>query len=83
MQVISELGEQNQDAVVLPEQLLFEDVARLWAHFENWDSQQLAGFAIEPPSSRWYHRLADRNHPNGDKNGAFTTALQLSLPLRW
>lgn len=27
------------------------------------------GFALEPPSSRWYSRLADRNHPNGDKNG--------------
>ena len=33
------------------------------------DSFRYVGFALEPPSSRWYARLADRNHPNGDKNG--------------
>ena len=73
--------------------MLFEDIARLWAHFDNFDASQVvaardtrpyarrglhradtaapqyAAFALEPPSSRWYHRLADRSHPNGDKNG--------------
>ena len=62
----------NIDAVIVldgGDQLIFDDIARLWAHFRNFDSKQYVGFALEPPGSRWYSRLADRNHPNGDKNG--------------
>jgi hypothetical protein len=43
------------DAVVVldgGDQLIFEDIARLWAHFGNFEPQQYAGFALEPPTSR-------------------------------
>ena len=60
------------DAVIVldgGDQVIMDDIARLWAHFRAFRPEQYVGFALEPPSSRWYQRLADRNHPNGDKAG--------------